>query len=46
MDIPTYKGKNLESSVSENNLTIQNPNDPSDKYISSDKAVMNIEDMA
>ena len=46
MDIPTFKGENLQSSVSENSLTIEDPSDPLEKWVSSDNAVMNIEDMA
>lgn len=44
MDIPTFKGKNLQSSVSENSLTIEDPSDPLEKFIKSDNPVMNIED--
>ena len=46
MDIPTFKGENLESCISNDSVTIENPSDPLNEYIRSDNAVMNIEDMA
>ena len=45
MDIPKYKGKNLQSCISDNGLEISDPQNPNEKYIKSDKSIMNIEDM-
>jgi len=46
MENPTFKGENLQSSISNDSVTIEDPREPLDRFISSDNAVMNLEDMA